>query len=210
MRARPSGEWFWPQWVLATAVGWAAGETVAFAVPEDNVAIGALHTAVIGALIGAVQWLVLRRWLAGAGWWVAASAAGMALGGGAAFAASFATGADVIQPWALAVLGAPLGIAQWLVLRRWLAGAGWWVPLNVLGLPVSFAAGLIVSFSLGFDWGPDVGTGFRLVSLAFFGVVAGALFGTMSGALLVGLRRRPAPGASGASASAAAAAASTS
>jgi hypothetical protein len=162
---------------------------------------------VIGALIGGVQWLVLRRWLSGAGWWVVASTLGMALGGGAGLAASFAAGADVIQPWALAILGAPLGIAQWLVLRRHADRTGWWIPLNVLALPVSFTAGLFASFSLGFDWGPDAGTVFRLVSLAFFGVVAGALFGAISGVFLVGLWRRPASAASGASPSVVAAAA---
>ena len=39
-----------------------------------------LMGATVGAVVGAAQWVVLRRWVRRAGWWVLASSAGVALG----------------------------------------------------------------------------------------------------------------------------------
>ena len=47
---------------------------------------------------------------------------------------------------------------------------------------------LVASFSLGFEW-EDVDAVFRVVSLGFFGLIAGAAFGVISGAVLVWLLR---------------------
>jgi hypothetical protein len=178
----------WLRWTLATAIGWSAGEAVASLVPEDSVLGGALHTAVIGVILGASQWLVLRRSIDVGGQWIVATTAGSAIGGAIGIAASFASGADVIQPWALLPFGIMLGLAQWLVLRTKLAGASWWTVVSTLGLPLSFIVGLVVSFSLGFEW-EEVDPFFRVESLSFFGAVAGAVLGILSGALLVALLR---------------------
>lgn len=34
------------------------------------------------------------------------------------------------------VIGSAVGIAQWLVLRRWMSPVGWWVPLSIVGFGV--------------------------------------------------------------------------
>jgi hypothetical protein len=125
-----------------------------------------------------------------AGRWVVVTVIGSAIGGAVGMAASFAAGATVIQPWALIPFGIALGVCQWLVLRTRFAGSGWWTLAYAVGLPLSFVVGLIVSFSMGFEW-ENVDASFRVVSLAFFGAVAGAVFGMLSGGLLVWFLRHP-------------------
>jgi hypothetical protein len=65
-------------WIVASAVGWALGYMVATKVLPAVAVV--LHGAVIGAIIGAMQWLVLRRWAQRAAWWIAISALGWAVG----------------------------------------------------------------------------------------------------------------------------------
>jgi hypothetical protein len=180
----------WLQWSAVTAIGWAAGEAVASFVPEDTILLGTVHSAVIGLILGIMQWLILRRHLEGAGRWVLATLIGSAVGGAVGLAASFAAGATVIQPWALLPFGIALGVCQWLVLRTQFPGSGWWTLAYALGLPLSFVIGLVVSFTVGFEW-EDVDVIFRVVSLTFFGAVAGAVFGMLSGGLLVWFLRHP-------------------
>jgi hypothetical protein len=84
---------------------------------------------VTGLVIGGLQWVVLRQRVPQTGWWVLASTAGWT-GGWAIVNVSvrpefgFLTGA---------VLGAAMGIAQWLFLRRHFYQAGWWILVSVLG-----------------------------------------------------------------------------
>jgi hypothetical protein len=180
----------WLQWLAATAIGWAAGEAIASFVPEDTILLGTVHASVLGLALGAMQWLILRRHIEMAGRWVLATLVGSAVGGAVGLAASFAAGATVIQPWALLPFGIALGGCQWFVLRTRFAGSGWWMLAYALGLPVSFVVGLVVSFSIGFEW-ENVDATFRVVSLTFFGAVAGAVFGMLSGGLLVWYVRHP-------------------
>ena len=74
-----------PGWTGATAIGVGLGLAVALALPEGTglagkVAEGAVHGAAIGVIVGAAQWLALRRRLAGARWWVPVSVVAWTLG----------------------------------------------------------------------------------------------------------------------------------
>ena len=65
-------------WILASAVGWAASYgLLSMVLPVGDVF---LYGAVIGVTTGAAQWFVLRRWCFRAGWWVAISTLGWAVG----------------------------------------------------------------------------------------------------------------------------------
>ena len=79
-RARADSKfWLWTQWVVASAVGfaliWLATSVLVEAHVQDPLAIAGA-TAVTGAVSAAAQWLVLRRQVASAGWWVLFSAVG--------------------------------------------------------------------------------------------------------------------------------------
>ena len=188
------GPGVWLQWVLASTVGLAAGATLSGAVRvafglEDLAALeevgsygraaaGAASAAVVGASVGSTQWLVLRRYISQAGWWVLASAAGLAVG----------TALDVIDTIAwfvgIGAIGASVGTMQWLVLRRQLSQSGWWILVGtvswLVAYPTSFAIADRLSSAVG-------GT----ASLATGFAVGGSLVGGITGGLLVWLLKRP-------------------
>jgi hypothetical protein len=72
-----------------------------------------------------------------------------------------------------AVEGASVGMAQWLILRRWVSHAGWWVLASTVGLAVGFP--------LYFSDGEAVST-----------AVASVAVGAITGRVLVWLLRQPA------------------
>jgi hypothetical protein len=123
-QTKPSFDWtLWIEWVGATAVGWLLG---GFLLPQL-----ALFSA--GLVMGILQWVVLRQYLRQAGWWILVSAVGWA-GGWAILITQvppelgFLTGI---------VLGAAMGITQWLFLRLHFHQAGWWIVVSTLGWTVA-------------------------------------------------------------------------
>ena len=112
------------------------------------------------------------------GRWVAATAAGLGLG----FASVIpllvlldTAGADPRAIVLMALAGLILAAAQWLVLRRALPVAWWWLPAGALGLMLLFLCGLLLG-----------GEGREALSLAVGGLVYAAVTG---GALAALLRR---------------------
>jgi hypothetical protein len=101
-------------WVLASALGWAAGRTVAGALIWVEARAG------VGLVVGIAQWLLLRKQVERSGWWVLASALGWAIGWTVAGAVSGA----VARAWVRAVVRAGavvgvLGLARALVVLSW-------------------------------------------------------------------------------------------
>jgi hypothetical protein len=84
-------------------------------------------------VIGVLQWAVLRRYLRQAGWWILASALGWAAGWGIVIAIAPLGIGLLAEP----LLGAATGMLQWLVLRRQLRQAGWWIVVSTLGWTVA-------------------------------------------------------------------------
>lgn len=125
------GFWFW--WMIAGVTGLGVGLGLLVALIEtlaslssivSSITVVAVAGAVVGASLGVAQWLVMRRHIPRAGWWVLATVLGMAVG--------FALANVNFDPMDIAtpgfVVGASLGTTQWLVLRRhiprgWLVGA---------------------------------------------------------------------------------------
>ena len=155
------GWMFGVTWFIATALGWtvglAGGSVVSLVgcfagcivlMPESAMAcgmgcgLGILVGACFwgGALSGVAQWLLLRRRLPRAGWWIAASALGWV---GAAVAGVWvALTTQLLPPDGVVVatllgggcaFGAIRGAALWLVLRRHVSGPGWWVLMTAVG-----------------------------------------------------------------------------
>jgi hypothetical protein len=128
--------------------GWARGESGGG--PVDTVWTAALAGVIAGAVIGAAQWLALRR-IGADLWWIVATAVGLAVGLALAFAI-FGYG-DTVGDLAVvgAVIGLGIGIAQWWLLRAFVGGGlGWlWVPASA----AFWALGWTVTTAIGVD--PD-------------------------------------------------------
>jgi hypothetical protein len=197
-----------------TIVGQASGRAVSAALGEpiqdDMVAgrpLGLISfLAVAGAVIGVAQWLVLRRRLVAAGWWVPTTIAGaVALPLLAALQvpdlprvgppgigrwSSVADGIGFITDGAIrgAIIGTLVGLAQRPVLRR-LPRAGWWVPASTAAWAVQQAAdeAALVLGDMGL-LAPN-GTGVLLIEILLASVRLGGA-GAITGLALLWLLRR--------------------
>ena len=133
----------------------------------------------LGTRRGRSKWIVLWTLATGLGWGVPAAAI-ITLTADlheAAFS-SFRIGLATLVVCA-ALSGAAIGIAQWLILRRWAAGAAWWILATIAGWIIGFVAGLIFGFV----------TGFMLVVLiitAFLSLFLGPAVGLAIGGGIVG------------------------
>jgi hypothetical protein len=167
-------------------------------------ALGVLAgTLIEGSVVGTAQWLVLRRPLKSMRWraWALATALGACVAWtlGVIPSILLSTAPDTggaapgemsdLVVYALAagmglVLGPVLGVPQWLVLRRHLPKAGWWVLANAL----AWMVGMVVIF-IGTSFIPAEG-GITLpvaLLLLLFVVAAGALVGAVHGLVLIWL-----------------------
>ena len=137
----------WVATLLAFPIAGLAARAVAG--PVDEVWTAALAGVVSGAVIGAAQWLALRRIGAADARWIAATAVGLGVGLGLAFAV-FDYG-DTVGDLAVvgAVSGLGIGIAQWWLLRELLNGSLLWVPATT----AAWSLGWTVTTAIGVD--PD-------------------------------------------------------
>ena len=95
---------------------------------------------IFGLFYGYLQYTLLRRYFPRIGWWVLVTTMSlsltfleMELGRFIASALGFddySVGSVVIQ---LMLVGGFLGAAQWLVLRRHIPNAVWWIPASMVG-----------------------------------------------------------------------------
>ncbi|MEQ8462981.1 hypothetical protein [Coleofasciculus sp. E1-EBD-02] len=140
----------WLQWLLVTLLGFVAslfwieiGER-----PDINMIEGIIG----GTIIGFAQWLVLRRYLSSAWWWIIASLLGWGVMGLSSFGVIgwFAPRTMRLFPRLVygvvdgATLGLILGMAQWWVLRQYVSKAWGWIFTNTLYWAISLAVGWIV------------------------------------------------------------------
>ena len=187
-------------WVLVTAVSWGLIPFLLLAVlvpvfealfigqtlvePSESyfafqgAILGILLGVPFGAVIGILQWLVLRRHISCAYWWISATVAGLALGtplGIVALRPLFTGptsigGSSYFVLLAALVPGIIVGLLQRLVLRRHFDRTWWWMAPSALNWPVS----LLYFLEGGDDVSIAVGRAGFLVGL---GLVLGAISG---------------------------------
>jgi len=163
-------EWpTWLSWIIASLIGWVVGLIVGLSVTLNE----GLVAATLGVAIGMSQWFVLTPRLVNGVWWIGSTAFGVLLGtavsGILGFpivqGVDFSLGFD-IPPWSPSgidiyklrsvsyVLGGPeagfligtaVGTAQWIVMRKRVGRAGWWIVANGLGWAVAFLCGFLMS-----------------------------------------------------------------
>ena len=181
----------WLLWTAATAGGWLLGSLFSILLSivlsmtgldaafradqaEASQSLALLSMAlwlgfylITGLCVGAMQWLVLRRHLAGLQRWAIFTGLGFALG-------TFAFPA---------FMGAGVGLMQWLLLRRDLSKTGWWPVMNAVVWPL----GYMVGGSLGVTVGAAVNS--ALLASLLSAALAGVIIGAVTGAVLLWLLR---------------------
>lgn len=128
--------------------------------------------------------------------WTLLSALGLSLGIVAALVFGDPIGAVVgmilVTPVLTGIVGAALGTSQWVVLRRRIANARWWIPASAIGLGTGLAVGVVLVEQIG--WAVtggqvnvrsmDVST--RALSMAVVGLVSGLCLGAAQKLVLRG------------------------
>ena len=156
---------------------WAHVSNVSYAF--EQAANGAFLGILFGVTIGFFQWLVLRRHISRACWWIVATIAGLGLGTPLAAVAQhdiFDNNFWVAAPLYLMLIAATVpgivvGLLQRLVLQRHFDRTWWWILSSALTWPVSLV------FLL-----PEGGY--------IFPVIWGLLSGTISGLTLLHISSR--------------------
>lgn len=199
--SRASPGWnFVLRWMAANAVGLTFGRIVgqligimtggivamlAGEAPGELVFVATIG-AVIGLAIGLMQRVLLPQPISLFRRWLGLTCAGWALG--FALATSIAPILDAAidktagELMSSAVVGASVGLAQWLSLRTWLPQAGWWIPVNVASWAIGPAlGGLMVDRLLA-----NLGTAWltHAVSGAIAGILTGIVLNRMAQPLL--------------------------
>jgi hypothetical protein len=152
-------EWFfYPGWIvlsaisipIAWALAWALISQIIQAVGGTIQVGGQTHVTEdflllyvffppLGLISGLLQYLLLRRYLPRMGGWVAATLLGwlllcVALGLVSALSsATLMVDSGLSTALAIVLIGGSLALPQWLVLRRRVGHAAWWIVASVLG-----------------------------------------------------------------------------
>jgi hypothetical protein len=171
--------------------------------PLQSVAGYSLLGLCLGAGVGLMQWLILRKRIAGTGSWVLAGAIGMCVAGGAGYGVAvlifgYSEGLEdlgsgaAVMGWMLAAAfgGTVAGLLQRGALSRHLRRPDWWVPASAVGWALSIAAfgSMGVLGTRLVAEGDPVGAGWF-----FAGLIAGGLvLGVVTGAALAWLSSPPA------------------
>jgi hypothetical protein len=115
----------WFYWIMATTLGWILGR---FLLPN-------LSFVTIGIALGVLQWFLLQRRFRNAWRWILATTFGWTLGATIILLAM----PDGMEFLAGLITGMTTGTAQWLVLRREVHWAGWWILINIVAWTTGMA-----------------------------------------------------------------------
>ena len=161
------GRWFWPAWgaaFLGFPIGGAAATLLVG--PIESVGAALIAGAVAGGVIGAAQWLVLRRRIPLSALWVAATAGGMAVG--MALGQVLLGDSTTMQPLLLRglVVGAAVGAAQVALLRGIVPTPTMWAVVVTLGWPLAWAVSAAIGLDLTRNWAVFGASGALILQLA--------------------------------------------
>ncbi|AFY55522.1 hypothetical protein Riv7116_3043 [Rivularia sp. PCC 7116] len=182
----------WERWVLASTIaqiiGWIViayfSQATNEFVNENTYKVLLLVGTVEGLALGFAQWLVLRRYIRYASYWIFFTIAGVLISWFMGLTISAVIGlfyvanfyqemTTLVEKVALlgAAVGTVIGYAQWLILKTVNKQAIWWVTANAL----AWSLGLVVAF---FGAGINKSSGFSLYP-SFVTVATGAVMGIM-------------------------------
>jgi hypothetical protein len=116
---------FWFQWIMATSLGWLLGSLVFPNLSSVSAGVG----------VGVLQWPVLYRRFPQAWRWPLVTAIAWIAGYVLIFVA---VPDDLHLLFSGLLLGLIVGLGQWLILRREVRWAGWWLVIT----PIAWITGL--------------------------------------------------------------------
>ena len=197
------GRSFWRSWLAANTIGFGAGMALFAAIAEGLEQSGVLGSAELGekvghviglalagAILGFVHWRVLRQYVATTVWAIAGMSLGLLLG----YIVGYELGGFPFDYLLGPALGGLLASgAQWLALRRHVAGAGWFVSASTFG----YLLGGVVAVAIAFlGLGEAIGGTYVgwIVLNGLICAVNGAVGGAIGGAALARSLRQVAPG----------------
>jgi hypothetical protein len=188
---------FWWLWVLLTFLGLGFGFLVGFVL--GHVVLGNVSVGIgIGAVVGLLQWLLLRRRIPNSAWWIPATVIGLFVPLGLYGIAWLIWGIPFDLGWPMGGLGwaacflvggALVGRLQLRVLRRRVAEPRSWVFYSAIGWCVSVFPMMISPDMTGDLPIPLLILRNAVMSPAFGGVLLGAITGV---GMMRLLRRKPA------------------
>lgn len=171
----PPGCGLWLSWVFANLIGmtlgWALGWWISSLVP------GIISTATlaltVGLCLGFMQWLTLRGYINSSLWWLASTSVGWLVGFtvGVKLVSSLGWTGVLFGLMVGATTGLILGVLQWLVLRKQVSKAGWWLPISIIG----WTSALL----------------YYLPGVTAIGIIYGLLSGMLTGLAILWLVYRP-------------------
>jgi hypothetical protein len=140
-------------WAVAF-VGFPLGGVAAAALigPITTPLTGALGGAATGTVLGAVQWLALRRGLSLSPWWIAATALGMGIGLALSIALLGTSTDGSALPLRGLITGAGIGIAQFVLLRGASDRALAWPLIVTLSWPLGWMITRAAGVDLSLQW----------------------------------------------------------
>ncbi len=114
----------------------------------EDLLFGYIFVPALGLTTGLLQYLLLRRYLPRMGRWVGATVLGWPLAAVTGYFVaiflpeSLDTNANWFVLLMISLIGGLVGFMQWLVLRRCVPRAGWWIPATAAGwMAMRLAAG---------------------------------------------------------------------
>jgi len=178
------GRTLWVRWSLATAMSMAFFNLIGEIFRHPILDSDSMFVAIVitgGAVIGILQWLVLRAYVKKATLWILATTIGFALPGLLAVMLDINTPPRfAAQLWSSVQIGCSLGIVQLLVLRLWVSKTSWWVAAAIAGEVVALLARGVSMGVLQRGFGVGGLMQFT-VSLTVAGGIGGAAAGAVTG-----------------------------
>jgi hypothetical protein len=137
---------FYPGWVVLNTLGIPIAWLISYflSMYVSSLLADYVFSPLLGLLTGLLQYLLLRRYLPRIGWWIAATTLvwplvltlfhlGYAMWPIVLANSTWPTAEDALRGIGFVSVGVVTGLVQWLVLRRRVPRAGWWILANALG-----------------------------------------------------------------------------
>ena len=187
MKRNDTADWvFMTWWMLANVLPLAAGWHWLGTTIVDYPGAVAAILFFLQCLVFAGQWLILRSYLSIDHWWLTTSVVGLLVGfvtgafvGGSVDALIGSSGSDIGLLIIVSITGVVLGLAQTLVLCRFVQSSRWWILTSTVGWFAPFVVIILIGYNIDY---------------AIMGLVNGALFGCVygliTGVVLLWLARR--------------------